>query len=86
MYYFYCPNCGKEENVEKLPRGTVGNMRGGYGTPIHHYECSECHNLDAGFMNMKCFKKEDEEYTKEYFREVIEIYQGIRGFKEDKKL
>lgn len=81
MYYFYCPNCGKEEKVEKLPRGTVGNIRDGYGTPIHHYECSECHNLDAGFMNMNLFEKEDEEYTKEYFREVIEMYQGIRGFK-----
>ena len=86
MYYFYCPNCGKDEKVEKLPRGTVGNIRDGYGTPIHHYECSECHNLDAGFMNMNWFIKEDEEYTKEYFREVIEMYQGIRGFKEDNKL
>ena len=86
MYYFYCPNCGKEEVVNKLPRGTVGNIRDGYGTPIHHYECSECHNLDAGFMNLNGFEKENEEFTKEYFREVIEIYQGIRGFKENNKL
>lgn len=84
MYYFYCPNCGKEEMVDKLPRGTVVNIRDGYGTPISHYECSECHNLDAGFMNMARFKDMCEEDTKEYFRHVIGIYQGIRGFNEVK--
>lgn len=76
MYYFYCPNCGKEDEVSKLPRGTVGNIRDGYGTPISHYECSDCHNLDAGFM------KESTGYSDEkmYFQYTIEKYQNIRGF------
>ena len=78
MYYFYCPNCGKEDEVKEKPRGTVGNIRDGYGTPIFHYECLECHNLDAGFMRMwhACDKEEE----KRYYRSVIKMYQGIRGF------
>lgn len=83
MFYFYCPNCGKEDVVEKLPWGTVGNIRDGFGTPIHHYECSNCHNLDAGFMNMNAPKFEDENEMKDYFRSVIEMYQNIRGFNTD---
>lgn len=50
-YYFYCPNCKFEEIVEGiLPNQVVPNIRGGYGTPIYHYECPICHNLDAGYM------------------------------------
>lgn len=77
MYYFYCPNCGKEDEVKERPRDTVSNIRDGYGTPISHYECSECHNLDAGFMRM-CH--DDKEEEKRYYRSVIKMYQGIRGF------
>lgn len=33
MYYFYCPNCGKEYEVKEKPRNTVGNIRDGHGTP-----------------------------------------------------
>lgn len=76
MYYFYCPNCGKKEEVNRLPKGTVGNVRDGFGIPIHHYECSNCHNLDAGFMAER--SGDDEE--KEYYQYVIGIYQNIRGF------
>ena len=64
MYYFYCPNCGKEDRVERIPRGTVGNIRDGFGTPIHHYECSDCHNLDAGFMK----EKTRDGYEKKYYQ------------------
>lgn len=78
MFYFYCPNCGKEEIVEKIPRETIGNCRDGYGMPIHHYECSECHNLDAGYMRQKI----GDDNEKEYYRHVIGYYQGIRGIKE----
>lgn len=76
MYYFYCPNCGKEYRVNKLPTGTVGNIRDGWGTAIHHYECSDCHNLDAGFMReiSGCLDE------KRYFKYVIGMYQNIRGF------
>lgn len=38
-YYFYCPNCKAEYIARSLPEGTVANIRDGYGTPIHHYEC-----------------------------------------------
>ena len=77
MFYFYCPNCKKEDKVEKKPSGTVGNIRDGWGTPIGHYECPNCHNLDAGFMKVK----EDTEDEREYYRHVIGMYQGVRGFK-----
>lgn len=76
MYYFYCPNCNTEMHVEKLPKGTAGNIRDGYGMPIHHYECPECHNLDAGFM----FQKENTSEEQKYYRHVIGMYQGIRGY------
>lgn len=81
MYYFYCPNCGKEDEVKQRPRGTVGNTRGGYGTAISHYECPDCHNLDAGFMQM--WHDGDKEEEKRYYRSVIEMYQGIRGFNKE---
>lgn len=77
MYYFYCPNCGLEEKIIKLPKNTAGNIRDGYGTPIHHYECPICHNLDAGAM----FIREDNEGEHKYYQHVISIYQGVRGFK-----
>lgn len=37
MYYFYCPKCGYEDHVKTYPRGTVANVRDGYGIPILHY-------------------------------------------------
>lgn len=76
MYYFYCPNCGKEYEARELPRDTVGNPRDGYGIPIHHYECFDCHNLDAGFMR----ERKGGDVEKEYYLYVISIYQNIRGF------
>ena len=72
MYYFYCPNCDKEDEVKERPCGTVGNIRDGYGTPIFHCECTECHNLDAGFMQM--WRDGDKEQEKRYYRSVIEMY------------
>lgn len=81
-FYFHCPNCGYEESVQSLPRGTVGNTRGGYGTPIHHFECANCHNLDAGFMRYSVGKMEElpKADQEKYFRSVIKLYQNIRGF------
>lgn len=78
-YYFYCPTCGKQEEVEKLPRGTVPNCRDGYGVPIHHFECSNCKNLDAGFMRERDKTAEE----KSYYQSVIGMYQNIRGFNND---
>lgn len=84
-YYFYCPNCGHESETDALPKGVVGNCRDGYGTPIHHYECQKCHNLDAGYMRFDLYKLPHED-QKGYFRSVISLYQGIRRIKikEDK--
>lgn len=49
----------------------------GMGFPIHHFECPVCGNLDAGCMLM-----EDEDASeKRYYRKVIGMYQGTRGFK-----
>lgn len=76
MYYFFCPNCGKEDHVDKLPNGTVGNIRDGWGMPIHHYECPNCRNLDAGFM----FKRRNTSEERKYYQHVIGMYQNIRGF------
>ena len=39
MFYFYCPKCGFEKEVNKLPKGVSPNIRDGYGTPIFHYDC-----------------------------------------------
>ena len=82
-YYFYCPYCRNEYETQRLPNGTVSNTRGGFGRPIHHYECSICGNLDAGFM--RYFSDDNGYYLdsygdKLYFRKVIALYQGIRGF------
>lgn len=77
-YYFYCPHCEHEDEIKfsQIPVEAVGNCRGGYGIPIHHFECSICGNLDAGCMLM-----EDEDAAeKRYYRKVIGMYQGIRGF------
>lgn len=76
IYYFYCPNCGKEGEANKLPKGTVGNIRDGFGTPISHYECPNCKNLDAGFMSEKV--GDDDE--KKYYQHIIGLYQNVRGF------
>lgn len=87
-YYFYCPKCGFEEVVKKIPSiGIVSNTRGGYGTPIYHYECPMCHNLDAGYMRFGLCKMNDlpDEEQKEYFKSVITMYQDIRGVKTRKK-
>ena len=81
-YYFYCPKCGLEQVVEDIPpTGTVANTRGGYGTPIYHYECPQCHNLDAGYMRFGLCKMKDlpDEEQKKYFKRVIDMYQNIRG-------
>ena len=81
-YYFYCPNCKHEDIVVSIPDGTVGNIRDGYGTPIHHFECPVCSNLDAGYMmfNLRGMSEVSEDDQRRYFQSVIEIYQGIRGF------
>lgn len=86
-FYFYCPNCGFEEIADKLPRGTCPNLRDGFGTPINHYECRRCGNLDAGFMRFGMGKMDElpEGKQEEYFRSVIKMYQNIRGIK-DRKL
>lgn len=82
-YYFYCPNCGFEETVPVLPKGTVGNIRDGFGTPIHHFECPECHNLDAGYMRFGLGNMSElpDDGQKKYFQSVIRMYQNIRGVK-----
>ena len=80
-YYFYCPNCGKEEEESKLPEGTVSNIRDGFGMPISHYECPNCNNLDAGFMSERVGNKDE----KKYYQSVIEKYQNIRGFNKNGK-
>lgn len=79
MYYFYCPSCKHEETVSKLPRGTVGNIRDGYGVPINHYECPQCYNLDAGYMLVR----ENDEGERSYYQYVISMYQNVRGFKNE---
>lgn len=76
MFYFYCPNCGNENEVSVLPRGTVGNTRDGYGIPIHHFKCARCLNLDAGYMAERDGSAEE----RVYYQHVISMYQGIRGF------
>lgn len=81
-YYFYCPKCGLEEVVKDMPlTGTVANTRGGYGTPIYHYKCPQCHNLDAGYMRFGIGKMNElpDDDQKKYFKSVINMYQNIRG-------
>lgn len=77
-FYFYCPKCGYQTEDTKLPKGTVGNCRDGWGIPIQHYECPKCHNLDAGYMR-EIDGTLDE---KVYYRSVIGLYQNIRGIKQ----
>lgn len=81
-YYFFCPNCKYENMVDVLPKGTIGNIRDGYGTPIHHFECPMCHNLDAGYMQFGLGRMDELPISeqKKYFQDVIALYQGIRGF------
>lgn len=74
MFYFYCPNCGNSKEVERLPRGTMANIRDGFGGAIYHYECDNCHNLDAGFMQVV----DNTQSEVNYIQSVIGIYQGIR--------
>ncbi len=75
-YYFFCPNCKLEKEVDRLPRGTVPNIRDGYGVPINHYKCEKCANLDAGFMRERACDRDE----KQYYKDIISLYQGIRGF------
>ena len=63
---------------EMIPRNAAVNCRDGYGIPIQHYECPECGNLDAGAM----FIRPDDAEYKQYYQYVIDLYQGIRGFKQ----
>jgi predicted nucleic acid-binding Zn ribbon protein len=44
--------------------------------PIYHYECANCHNLDAGFM----WERNNDDIEREYYRSVVELYQSVRGF------
>lgn len=77
-YYFYCPKCGTEAILHgSLPSGTLANIRDGYGTPIHHYECPQCHNLDAGYMRFGLGKMNELSNNEQmrYFRDVIKMYQ-----------
>lgn len=66
-----------------MPNGTVSNTRGGYGTPIYHYECPKCHNLDAGYMHFGFGKMSElpDAEQKWYFKSVIGMYQDVRGVK-----
>lgn len=81
-YYFYCPTCGHEEkDINKLPQHTIGNTRGGYGIPIHHYNCPQCNNPHAGYMLNR--ENTMEEYV--YYRSVIGLYQEIQPFKVKKE-
>lgn len=87
-YYFYCPNCNYENIVDTIPKGTIGNTRGGYGTPIRHFECPNCFNLDAGYMQFNIGRMGELPINnqKKYFQKVITEYQGIRGFSNKHKL
>jgi hypothetical protein len=75
MYYFYCPKCGNEMEVNKIPRGCVPNIRDGFGMPIYHYRCDRCSNLDAGYMT----ERDGSEEEKYYYKHVISLYQNVRG-------
>ena len=79
MYYFYCPNCNLEEINDCVPKNAIDNIRDGYGIPIYHYECPICHNLDAGAM----LNQKDGKGEREYYQHVINMYQKIRGIKND---
>lgn len=83
-YYFYCPNCGFEKIVTALPEGVVGNTRDGFGTPIYHFDCPKCHNRDAGYMRFSIGKMSElsDLEQKEYFQNVIIMYQNLRGIKD----
>lgn len=76
MFYFYCPHCGAEEVVPRLPIGTVLNARDGSGVPIQHYKCNKCGNLDAGFM----IEQRGDMSEKVLYRSIIGLYQNRRGF------
>lgn len=79
-YMFYCPSCGLEQDglsMRDIPRDRVVNPRDGYGTPIYHYKCPVCGNLDAGAMLDKTL---DDPGWKYYCKIVIKYYQGVRGF------
>lgn len=72
MFYFYCPKCGFQKEVDELPTGTTVNKRCGGGMYIFHYKCDKCGNQEAGFMK-ECSGHMDE---KVYYRSVISLYQN----------
>ena len=78
MFFYYCPNCSYESEIRQVPRDSVGNCRDGFGTPINHFECPKCGNLDAGAMRIN--EESEIEGWKRYCRHVIGMYQGVRGF------
>lgn len=80
-YYFYCPNCKSDKIISfsDLPKDKVANCRDGFGVPIYHFECEKCGNLDAGAMMIRGIFDDVDEML---YRHVIEMYQGIRGFKQ----
>lgn len=73
MYYFYCPKCQYEEEVENKPRRTIGNCRDGWGAPIYHYACPKCGNVDAGYMG----ERSGDELEKSYYKHIIGMYKGF---------
>lgn len=71
---FYCPQCGKtdlEYNHDKT-KFSFGNMRDGYGRPIHHTKC-ECGNCLAAYIS---FTKEDVEKDIGMMNYVKELIAG----------
>ena len=75
MFYFYCPKCKYEDTISTIPRGSMSNIRDGYGIPIHHFACPSCGNLDAGAMTQRSGLLEE----KIYYQHVIGFYQNIRS-------
>ena len=78
-YFFYCPKCGYTKSnlsFKDIPRDRIGNTRDGYGTPIYHFECPHCHNLDAG-----CMADKEQDGWHDYCKHVISFYQDVRGYK-----
>lgn len=72
-FYFYCPNCGFEKEVNELPKGTLGNLCDKSEIAIFSYKCEKCHNSDAGFIRKICDKFDE----KVYYRSIIGLYKGI---------
>lgn len=78
MYYFYCPNCGYQEEVKELPNNTVEDMYG-YNYPVFLHKCESCGSEYAGFMEQNTRDMSE----KVYQRSIISLYQEIRRRKND---